>query len=222
MEEKGDRVSVDRGIFNLVKSNLTTAQTAFKTFSNIDWIIQNDFTLEKLSFRELYDFTRAIISKQKDFCAIKQHNIIINDYNAYFDNIHININREFLDKALSEVLVNALKFSRPRTFVVVLVNVTGANAVITVVNDPIKGEDDILGIPPEYEKLVFEPFFRLSKLVFELYQTLDFGLGLTLVEKIVGKHGGETTARNIIDHSDPKRDPLVKVDITMSFPVIKE
>jgi hypothetical protein len=75
-----------RGIFILVRTNLTTAQqkTASRCLHN-DWIIQNDFTLEKLSFRELYDFTTRVISKQKDFCAIKQHRIIINDYNAYFD-----------------------------------------------------------------------------------------------------------------------------------------
>ena len=113
-EESDDRVSVDRSIYNLVKDNVAISQTAFKMFSNIDWIIQNDFQLEKVHFRELYNFIRFVISRAREFCGIKQQSIIINDYNSYFDKIRVNINREYLDKAVFEILINALKFSRPQ------------------------------------------------------------------------------------------------------------
>jgi len=79
-----------------------------------------------------------------------------------------------------------------------------------------------LGIPKEYEKVVFEPFYRLSKLVYEKYNTLDFGIGLTFVEKIVARHGGEIFAENIVDYSDITKDPQVKVNLMISLPFSRD
>jgi signal transduction histidine kinase len=59
----------------------------------------------------------------------------------------------------------------------------------------------------------------MTKFVYEQYNTLDFGLGLTLVEKIVTKHGGEVVAENIVAHSDLKREPQTKVSLTITFPI---
>jgi len=92
---------------------------------------------------------------------------------------------------------------------------------ISFINDPQKTGDGIVGIPPEYEKIIFEPFYRISRLVFEKYNSLDFGIGLTFVEKIVTRHGGEIFAENILDYSDIKKDPLTKVNMMISLPFTK-
>ena len=91
---------------------------------------------------------------------------------------------------------------------------------ISMINEPEKSDEGIVGIPVEYGKVVFEPFYRLSKIVFEQYSTLDFGLGLTLIEKIVNKHGGEVYAENLIDHTDLKREPQTKVNLTITLPIM--
>ena len=93
---------------------------------------------------------------------------------------------------------------------------------ISVINDPQKTSDGVVGIPEEYEKVIFEPFYRLSKLVYERYNTLDFGIGLTFVEKIVTRHGGEIFAENIIDYSDVTKDPQVKVNLMISLPYVRD
>jgi signal transduction histidine kinase len=87
-----------------------------------------------------------------------------------------------------------------------------------MINDPVKTGDGVLGIPPEYEKIIFEPFYRISSLVYEKYNSLDLGIGLTFVEKIISRHGGEIFAENILDHSDIKKDPLTKVNLMISLP----
>lgn len=218
-EKSGGKYTIDGAVFDLVGSNVKIAQTAFKTFSNIDWIISNDFELDTISFREFYDFCRVVISDIDAYCHLKDQRIIINNFSAEYGNERINFNSEFMKKAFYEVLINSLKFSRKGTYITVLVTISGRYATVSVLNDPEKGEDGIVGIPSEYEKVIFEPFFRLSKLVYEQYHVLDFGLGLTLVEKIISKHGGEVFVRNILDQSDMKREPITKVNLTINIPL---
>ena len=213
---------VDSSLFNMISSNAETAQDAFKTFSSIDFIISNDFVQEKISFADYYDFVKAVIFKINEYLKLKDQKIIINDLNASYKKAYVNINKEYFYKALYEGLINAIKFSKNKTYIIVIVSIVNRNSVITILNEPEKGSDGILGIPPEYEKIIFEPFYRLSKLVFEQYKTLDFGLGLTLIEKIIIKHGGDVVLKNIIDHSDIKREPLFKVSLAITLPLASE
>jgi signal transduction histidine kinase len=134
----------------------------------------------------------------------------------------VQINSQYFSEAISELILNALKFSRPSTNIMVMIYSQNNTLRISVINDPQKTGDDILGIPPEYEKIVFEPFYRISRLVFEKYNSLDFGIGLTFVEKIVTRHGGEIFAENILDYSDIRKDPQTKVNLMMSLPFHKE
>ena len=139
--------------------------------------------------------------------------------NQSHKNAVVKINKEYFYKAIYEILINALKFSKYNSFIVVLVSIVGRYLVISTINDPERSDEGLLGVPTEYEKVVFEPFYRLTKSVYEQYKTLDFGLGLTLVEKIINKHGGEVVVENIKDHSDFRRDPQAKVDVSISLPL---
>ena len=107
-----------------------------------------------------------------------------------------------------------MKFSKHGSTIAVMIYSQNKNLRISTISDPEKNSDDVVGIPIEYEKVVFEPFYRISKLVYEKYHTLDFGIGLTYVEKIVKRHGGEIFAENILDYSDIKKEPIIKVNLT--------
>lgn len=220
-ETDGGKV-IDESIFKHIKNNVNIVKEAFKTFSSIDWIIANEFELKRTPLRELYNDTKAIISKLGEFAVFNENRLIINDFNPLFNTLNTNINREYLLRAIYEIIINALKFSKRKSFVVVYFNMVNKNVVISVVNDPEKSDEGFTGIPLEYEKVVFEPFYRLTKIVYEKYNTLDFGLGLTLVEKIVSKHGGEVIARNIMDHSDTRREAQIKVNVSISLPLAEE
>ncbi len=62
----------------------------------------------------------------------------------------------------------------------------------------------------------------MTRTVFEGYDTLDYGLGLTLADKIARKHGGRISAANIVDYSDLSRGPMTKVNVTFSVPLVSE
>ncbi len=219
-EDKGSRTAVDSGVLELIGKNIVIAQNAFKVFSTIDWIIGNEFELGPVTLKELHYFVRMIISDISDFLTLRNQKIIINELDPLIALERININREYLYSALRELLLNAMKFSKKNTIIAVMLHNSGSNAVISIVNDPEKADENITGVPPEYEKAIFEPFYRLSKYVYDSFGTLDFGVGLTMVDKIVQRHGGEIVAHNVLDHSDLKRDPLVKVNVSATFPLI--
>jgi PAS domain S-box-containing protein len=221
-ERSGGRHIVDSRLIELIQNNVNLVKDAFKTFTSLDWIISNEFNLQKTSLRELYENTKVIIGKAEEYCGINNNRIIINDFNSRYENLHVNLNKEYFSKAIYELLINAMKFSKKNSYIMVFVNVSGKDAMISVISDPEKNEEGTAGIPMECEKIVFEPFYRLTKFVHEQYNTLEFGLGLTLVDKIVGKHGGEVTARNIMDHSDARRESALKVNMSITLPLMEK
>lgn len=220
-EKDGNRI-VDGTLFNEAMKNVKIAQDAFKIFAGIDWIISNNIDLEEKFVRELYSLIKGTISKNSRFAEMNKHRIVINDLPKGLKNKKIKINAQYFAEAMSELIINALKFSRAATNIIVMVYSQNNTLRISVINDPQKSSDGTIGIPEEYEKVIFEPFYRISKLVYERYNTLDFGIGLTFVEKIVTRHGGEIFAENILDYSDVTKDPQVKVNLMISLPFVRE
>jgi len=217
-EIKDGKYLIDSGLFGLIQKNVDSAKHALKMFANIDRVISNDFELKKTSVYDVFNYLKLVIKDVSALRQIKNHKIAMNDFNHGFRGFSVNINREYAYLAFFEMLINAMKFSRNDSHIIVLLKIVNRSLRISVTNEPL-GNDDITGIPEEYSRAVFEPFYRLSKLVFEEYKTLDFGLGLTLIEKVVNRHGGEVFAGNIVDHTDLRDDPQLRVNFTVSIPL---
>jgi len=220
-KEIDDRVSVNSELLGLVYDNVDVAKMTFNIISKINDVISNDIELEKISFYDFYNFIQLIIKDLSEFIPIKKNKIIMNKFNPAFNKYSIRINKEHLTSAIYEILINALKFSKEASNIIIFLMPTGGNVELAVVSDPAKTGEDLIGIPIEFEKVVFEPFYRITKMVYEQYKTLDFGLGLTLVEKIIQKHGGTVGAGNIFDHTGKGMEPQIKVSVRIHFPILK-
>ncbi len=90
-----------------------------------------------------------------------------------------------MKRALTNLVENALHY--------------GEHAIITLQVDPgddvrIRVEDDGPGIPDESLELVLEPFVRLDTA--RRRDTVGFGLGLSIVARVVAAEGGELTLAN--------------------------
>ena len=90
-----------------------------------------------------------------------------------------------LREALTQLLANALKFTRPR--LQASISLTGrqelGQCVLTLA-------DNGVGFNPAYQARLFQPFSRLhSTKAFE-----GLGLGLAITRKIIERHGGEIEA----------------------------
>lgn len=113
----------------------------------------------------------------------------------------LNMNRQRIEMAFQELLLNAIKYSKSGTFIDVYFSSTDGYFCFGVKN-AIEGEnamiDSRLG-----EVLVTRPFYRILPPV-EEYPELEqygLGLGLTAVDLVVNKHRGLFHIYNVMDHT---------------------
>jgi response regulator of citrate/malate metabolism len=218
-DKEGDRYIVDADIFDAAVENGKISQKTIDIFSGIDYIVDLDLNLKIVTCNEIEDIIRDAISEVEPFIHVKNNTIITNHIENCSRVTNIHIERERFKSVVNEVLVNALKFSKDSTKVLVISHLDEENFNISVFNEPVIDEDGHEGVPTEFEDLVFEPFFRITKKVNESYKTLEVGLGLTLVEKVIKKHNGKVKISNIKDYSDISRDPVTKVHLLISLPL---
>ena len=86
-----------------------------------------------------------------------------------------------LYRAVYNLVENAIKYNRPNGSVTVSVKEKNGQAMILV-------KDTGIGISPENQKKIFDPFFRVDKSRSRAMG--DAGLGLALVDSIAREHGG--------------------------------
>jgi signal transduction histidine kinase/integral membrane sensor domain MASE1/CheY-like chemotaxis protein len=99
--------------------------------------------------------------------------------------VHVDALR--MEQVFSNLLANAARYTPPGGTIAVSVTKDGNEAVARV-------RDNGIGIPPEMTERVFELFTQAETLPDTLHQGL--GIGLTLVRRLVGLHGGRVTARS--------------------------
>lgn len=217
-EKRDDGYFVEADLFNAAIENAKMSKKTIEIFSEIDRLIDNELDLEQVSLMELHRVLSSVIDKMKPLAELKHQTLLLNRSGDQFTKMKVGINRTRIVEALSEILVNAFKFSIPgsRIMVILFKKETGIN--LSVISEPEEEENGMKGIPLEYQNLVFEPFFRISKKVQQNYKTLEIGLGLSLVEKIIIKHHGTISISNITDYTDISREPVTKVLVEAVIP----
>jgi light-regulated signal transduction histidine kinase (bacteriophytochrome) len=98
--------------------------------------------------------------------------------------------RGLLKQVWINLLSNAVKYSRPRNPAVIHVSSTRANDQLTFVL-----KDNGVGFDMQYADKIFGVFQRLHH-VDEFEGT---GIGLSLVQRIIQRHGGSVRAHGILD-----------------------
>ncbi len=97
--------------------------------------------------------------------------------------LRLSLDHQRVRVAIRNLLENALKFSRPE-FGPIKVSIADAADSVSI-----SVQDFGLGIPPEDQTRIFEPFYRVD--TSRTRDTGGYGLGLSLVKKIMAAHGGD-------------------------------
>ncbi|MFZ7114310.1 MAG: sensor histidine kinase [Bacteroidota bacterium] len=99
--------------------------------------------------------------------------------------------KSHLTNAINNLIDNAIKYSKDRPKITVQTFNSGQNIIVTV-------SDSGIGIDKEYQKKVFDKFFRVP--TGNVHDVKGFGLGLAYIKKIIELHNG-----TIVLQSEPGR-----------------
>lgn len=219
---ENDRYMIDRDLFDVVKENARIAENVINRFSSIIKIINDDMPMERISLAGLYSLVEVLVKKQEENASLKGQTILLNEPQKTWSSIAASINADQLMTTLQELLINAMKFSKPSSTILVIIEALEKYVEVSVVNSPANQVEGVTGIPPEYERLVFEPFYRMSRDITGDYESLDYGLGLSLVEIVMQKHDGTVSAGNVRDNSLQRSRVEDRVKVTLQLPRVVE
>ncbi len=111
--------------------------------------------------------------------------------------IHLEADREALDRVVENLLSNSLKYSEEgKSPILVEFKRNGEWMVLTV-------EDKGIGIPAKQQKRLFEQFFRATNA--KSREKFGTGLGLSIVREIIQWHGGKVSVE-----SEPKKGTRIE------------
>ena len=136
---------------------------------------RENLTMERVDVNELLHNAKQNVHYVYNQCTIHTDTSL---YPEDKQQLIIIGNQQLLELALSNVLLNACKYSSNQPVSVALA--VSATHVIIVV------KDNGIGIPENELKNIFDPFFRASNV-----QTIDgYGIGLPLTQNIIRLHKG--------------------------------
>jgi signal transduction histidine kinase len=180
----------DETISGLVK-NANAARQWLAAFENILSGLQKRYECELMSFAALEAAVNAAIVASDDFRQIKEHEVVsaLADFPGT-----VRANASAVTEIFSELLLNAFKYSPPKTRVRIMSYSTPEVCSLVVVSEIETMRGGTTGIPAEVEKRVFEPFFRLNNTWDDRFRDQKFGLGIGLT---LAEHAAEQCGARI-------------------------
>lgn len=219
--KEGNHYKIESDLMELIQINTGMAEKALKMFADIDLMVSSTMQFEEITCVELYQQLQIWLQDLKPLLDLKNQQILVSDLKPNHSKYKVSYNDFSLRTSFKEIITNACKFSESNSNITIVTNVEYNWFKCVVYNQPTANADGTQGIPLQYENLVFEPFYRLSKNVFDEYGTLDFGLGLSYVDSCFKKHEGKLSVHNVVDHSEWSDSPVTKVAFQFSLPVKK-
>ena len=147
-----------------------------------------DISLLDLNRIELQSVSSDLRMVVGDICKSNENSFVGRKINLLLSELPVmaKIDRERIDQILTNLLVNAAKYSHPDSEIAVSVSIEQSNAKITVTN---KGEP----LDAEDINSLFLRFYRAKN---SNGITKGTGLGLAIVKDLVAAHGGEVFVKS--------------------------
>jgi light-regulated signal transduction histidine kinase (bacteriophytochrome) len=181
-EEYGDKLDAEgRRLIGIVRNNAARMGELIKgilAFAHAGdrAIVLADIDLEALSRDVLAELAPTFAGRRVD---VQMHALP-----------HIRADTAIIHKALLNLLANAIKFTRPRELAQIEIRAHAAgNEVICSVRD------NGVGFEPQYGHKLFGIFQRLH----DAEEFEGTGIGLSIVKRIIDKHGGRVWAEGSPD-----------------------
>lgn len=202
-KEEGDIFHVKKKLLNMLFDNAEFLNRLIQVIADIDYVGNTDLPKGEFTISKLHHLIEDVMEEVAQYANQRGHSVVLTKNDFANVNRKILINEDYIRKAILELLYNAFKFSEEGSKVFILLEVLKDKLIISFLNSPDSNGKELNGILPEFQSLIFEPFFRISRYVHESYPTLDFGLGLCFVDRIIRNHHGKIKVGNIKNHMNP-------------------
>jgi len=212
-----DGYLIKKKLYELLLENVKFSNRLLAMVEDINRVINTDLLKKEISISDLCKLIEKNVREVFKYSEIRGNRVVVAK-NAYtLNSKKILINTEYFEKVIQELLFNACKFSEENTKIYILFEIVKNNFQISFLNTP-DSKNQIQGsIDEKYQNIIFEPFFRISRYLYDSYPTLDSGLGLCYVDKIIRNHKGSIRALNIKNFLEKSDRFLVDFCVEIPF-----
>lgn len=197
-EAHGRSASREEEILEKLKANVLTLYSLMTNYMDLAPIESDPYGLQLIAV-DLNEVVRGIMRRYEEEarrCRILLH------LDIQVDPLVIRGDRLAVERVLSNLVSNALKFTPPEGFITMTTSRQGARAVVTVT-------DSGIGIAPQELPLLFQKYQRTSA----TQSHRGVGLGLFIAKTLTELHGGRIAAE-----SSPGRGSRFMVEFLLMSP----
>ncbi|HEY8892874.1 MAG TPA: HAMP domain-containing sensor histidine kinase [Clostridium sp.] len=164
-------------LLKVINNNSIRANDLIQDLFEFSRVESTEYKLD-MGYHDIGEFLRELIA---GYVPIMEQNGVLYEFDITEDEVKILFDKKNLDRALSNLILNSIKYNNPGITISIKLLVDNGNALIII-------EDDGVGISKDFEGDIFEPFVRED--VTRNSKTGGTGLGLAISKAIIEKHGG--------------------------------
>lgn len=187
-------------VFNLIKKNYNVVSSLLASLSDAQAIMleTNIYSEMDQAFNIIPSF-REIANELRPMLKIKNQKIILSELPRATHCNYFIYNKDKMNIVIQELFINAMKYSGNNDNIYALFFSNPDSFDIKILNKAYRNSDGTIGISGKNEARVFEPFFRIQNTVDDNYslEKFKFGLGLTIVKKIMQLHKADISIYSI-------------------------
>ena len=214
---------VHEKVYTLLKENYDEILKLSDSLSKTQAILaEKEHYSDTIVLKDFYVEIVNLVRGMRPVREIKNQNIILGDFPKDLADKSILCNIEKLKLIFEELLINAIKYSEDGdTIFILFSHDENSDLGIRILNPAYKNSDGTIGISDKNAHKIFEPIFRLQNVVDDrfLQETFRFGLGLTVVNKIVDLHRGSISFYTL-DNNIRRENHIKDVCVWLRFPII--
>ena len=176
--ENDDISQEDRNkLLRVINNNSRRANDLIQDLFQLSRVESTEYKLD-IRNHDIGEFLRELIA---GYVPMMEQSGVQYEIDITEDEIEIPFDRKNLDRALSNIILNSVKYNDPGITISIKLLIANQKAVIIIT-------DDGVGIPKEFHESIFEPFVRVD--ITRNSKTGGTGLGLSISKAIIEKHGG--------------------------------
>jgi signal transduction histidine kinase len=180
-------LSEDRNkLLRVINNNSKRANDLIQDLFELSRVESTEYKLD-IESHDIGEFLRELIA---GYVPMMEQNGVKYEVDITEDEVELSFDRKNLDRALSNIILNSIKYNSEGITISVKLLIDDGMVLIII-------EDDGVGIPKELQENIFEPFVRVDAT--RNSKTGGTGLGLAISKAIIVKHGGSIYLKSDIE-----------------------